>query len=64
MKRFCPSLAWVYPRRCFPGQPDFRFFEVFTALPYMIVPPVLVLALLMVSFTLLADELRDAFEPR
>lgn len=30
----------------------------------MIVPPVLVLALLMVSFTLLADELRDAFEPR
>lgn len=30
----------------------------------MIVPPVLVLALHMVSFTLLSDELRDAFEPR
>lgn len=30
----------------------------------MIVPPVLVLALLMVSFTLLADELCDAFKPR
>jgi len=39
-------------------------FKAFTAHPYMIVPPVVVLALLMLSFNLLADGLRDAFEPK
>lgn len=39
-------------------------FKSFTAHPYMIVPPVIVLALLMLSFNLLADGLRDAFEPK
>ena len=39
-------------------------FKAFTAHPYMIVPPVVVLALLMLSFNLVADGLRDAFEPK
>lgn len=39
-------------------------FKSMTAHPYMIVPPVVVLALLMLSFNLLADGLRDAFEPK
>lgn len=39
-------------------------FKSLTAHPYMILPPVIVLALLMLSFNLLADGLRDAFEPK
>lgn len=38
-------------------------FKSLTAHPYMIVTPVLVLALLMLSFNLLADGLRDALDP-
>lgn len=38
-------------------------FKSLTAHPYMIVFPVLVLALLMLSFNLLADGLRDALDP-
>ena len=32
--------------------------------PYMIVSPLIVLALLMLSFNLLADGLRDALDPK
>ena len=32
--------------------------------PHMLVFPAMVLALLMLSFNLLADGLRDAFDPR
>lgn len=39
-------------------------FKALTAHPYMILPPVIVLGLLMLSFNLLADGLRDAFEPK
>lgn len=39
-------------------------FKSLTAHPYMILPPVIVLGLLMLSFNLLADGLRDAFEPK
>ncbi len=39
-------------------------FKSMTVHPYMIVAPVVVLALLMLSFNLLADGLRDAFEPK
>lgn len=38
-------------------------FKSLTTHPYMIVTPVLVLALLMLSFNLLADGLRDALDP-
>ncbi|MDO5733146.1 MAG: ABC transporter permease [Eubacteriales bacterium] len=38
-------------------------FKSLTAHPYMIIPPVLVLALLMLGFNLLADGLRDALDP-
>ncbi|MDR0400519.1 MAG: ABC transporter permease [Treponema sp.] len=38
-------------------------FRSLTSHPYMIVPPVLVLAVLMLSFNLLADGLRDALDP-
>ena len=39
-------------------------FKSFTTHPYMIIPPVVVLALLMLSFNMLADGLRDAFDPK
>ncbi len=39
-------------------------FKSLTVHPYMILPPVIVLALLMLSFNMLADGLRDAFEPK
>jgi oligopeptide transport system permease protein len=38
-------------------------FRSLTSHPYMIIPPVLVLAVLMLSFNLLADGLRDALDP-
>jgi oligopeptide transport system permease protein len=39
-------------------------FKSFTTHPYMIVAPLLVLAVLMLSFNLLADGIRDAFDPK
>lgn len=38
-------------------------FKSFLTAPYMIIPPVLVLALTMLSFNLLADGLRDSLDP-
>ena len=39
-------------------------FKSFTTHPYMIVFPVIVLGIIMLSFNLLADGLRDAFDPK
>ncbi|MDP4088569.1 MAG: ABC transporter permease [Bacillota bacterium] len=39
-------------------------FKSFTTHPYMIMPPVIVLAVIMLSFNMLADGIRDAFDPR
>ncbi len=39
-------------------------FKSMTIYPYMVAFPVIVLALLMLSFNLLADGLRDAFDPK
>ena len=39
-------------------------FKSFTTHPYMIIPQVVVLAVLMLSFNMLADGIRDAFDPR
>lgn len=39
-------------------------FKSFTTHPYMIVAPVVVLAVLMLSFNMLADGIRDAFDPK
>ncbi len=39
-------------------------FKSFTTHPYMIVFPVIVLALIMLSFNMMADGLRDAFDPK
>lgn len=39
-------------------------FNSFTTHPYQIVPPILVLALLMLSFNILADGLREALDPK
>ena len=39
-------------------------FMSFTTHPFQIVPPVIVLALLMLCFNMLADGLRDAFDPK
>ena len=39
-------------------------FNSFTTHPYQIVPPIIVLALLMLSFNILADGLREALDPK
>ncbi|MDF2484100.1 MAG: oppC [Herbinix sp.] len=39
-------------------------FKSFTTHPYMIVFPVIVLAIIMLSFNMMADGLRDAFDPK
>ena len=39
-------------------------FKQFTVHPYMLVAPVVVLAILMLSFNMLADGIRDAFDPK
>lgn len=39
-------------------------FKSFTTHPYMLVAPVIVLAILMLSFNMLADGIRDAFDPK
>ncbi|MDF2590315.1 MAG: oppC [Anaerocolumna sp.] len=39
-------------------------FKSFTTHPYMIVFPVVVLAIIMLSFNMMADGLRDAFDPK
>ena len=39
-------------------------FNSFTTHPYQIVPPILVMALLMLSFNLVADGLREALDPK
>jgi len=39
-------------------------FKSFTTHPYMIVFPVIVLGIIMLSFNLMADGLRDAFDPK
>lgn len=39
-------------------------FKSFTTHPYMIIPPIVVLGVLMLSFNMLADGIRDAFDPK
>ena len=39
-------------------------FNSFTTHPYQIIPPIVVLALLMLCFNVLADGLREAFDPK
>ena len=39
-------------------------YDCFTTHPYQIVPPIIIMALLMLSFNLLGDGLREAFDPR
>lgn len=39
-------------------------FNSFTTHPYQIIPPIVVLATLMLSFNMLADGLREAFDPK
>lgn len=39
-------------------------FNSFTTHPYQIIPPIIVLALLMMCFNILADGLREAFDPK
>ena len=39
-------------------------FKSFTTHPYMIIFPVIVLAVIMLSFNMMADGLRDAFDPK
>lgn len=39
-------------------------FKSFMISPYMTIIPALILAILMLSFNLLADGLKDAFDPK
>ena len=50
--------------RCSLGSLISEGFNSFTTHPYQIVPPILVMALLMLSFNLAADGLREALDPK
>ena len=50
--------------RCSLGSLISEGFNAFTTHPYQIVPPVVVMALLMFSFNLVADGLREALDPK
>ena len=39
-------------------------YNCFTTHPYQIIPPIIIMALLMLSFNLLGDGLREAFDPK
>ena len=39
-------------------------YNSFTTHPYQIIPPIIVMALLMLSFNLIADGLREALDPK
>ena len=39
-------------------------YDSFTTHPYQIIPPIIIMALLMLSFNLLGDGLREAFDPK
>lgn len=49
---------------CSLGSLISKAYETFTIYPYQIIPPVVVLALLMMCFNLLGDGLRDALDPK
>lgn len=50
--------------RCSLGSLISEGFNSFTTHPFQIVPPIVVMALLMLSFNLAADGLRDALDPK
>lgn len=50
--------------RCSLGSLISELFNSFTTHPYQIVPPIVVMALLMLSFNLAADGLREALDPK
>ncbi len=50
--------------RCSLGSLISELFNSFTTHPYQIVPPILVMAFLMLSFNLVADGLREALDPK
>ena len=41
-----------------------ELYNSFTTHPYQIIPPIVVMSLLMLSFNLLADGLREALDPK
>lgn len=51
-------------RECSLGSLISDGFQVFNTHPYQIVPPIIVLALLMLSFNLVGDGLREALNPK
>ena len=50
--------------RCSLGSLISEGFNSFTTHPYQIIPPIIVMALLMLSFNLVADGLREALDPK
>lgn len=50
--------------RCSLGSLISEGFNSFTTHPYQIIPPIVVMALLMLSFNLVADGLREALDPK
>ena len=41
-----------------------QLYNSFTTHPYQIIPPIVVMSLLMLSFNLVADGLREALDPK
>ena len=50
--------------QCSLGSLISETFNSFTTHPYQIVPPIVVMSLLMLCFNMLADGLREAFDPK
>ena len=50
--------------RCSLGSLISDGYNSFTTHPYQIIPPIIIMALLMLSFNLLGDGLREAFDPK
>ena len=50
--------------QCSLGSLISELYNSFTTHPYQIIPPIAVLAILMLSFNMLADGLREAFDPK
>ena len=50
--------------QCSLGSLISELYNSFTTHPYQIIPPIVVMSLLMLSFNLLADGLREALDPK
>lgn len=64
MQRFLEIANGIPVPQCSLGSLISEGFNSFTTHPYQIIPPIVVMALLMLSFNLVGDGLREALDPK